>query len=48
VAGGTPEDIVKGERSRTGRFLREVLARRPMKRASAGTGRSRAQREAAE
>ncbi|MDB5511748.1 MAG: excinuclease subunit, partial [Enterovirga sp.] len=30
VAEGTPEDIVKSERSHTGRFLKEVLARRPM------------------
>ncbi|HEY8565369.1 MAG TPA: excinuclease ABC subunit UvrA [Beijerinckiaceae bacterium] len=30
VAQGTPEDIVKVEASHTGRFLREVLARRPL------------------
>jgi excinuclease ABC subunit A len=47
VAAGTPEDVAKSEKSHTGRFLREVLARRPMKRASVG-GRGRAQREAAE
>ena len=29
VAAGTPEDIVKNARSHTGKFLREVLARRP-------------------
>jgi excinuclease ABC subunit A len=29
VASGTPEDIVKNPRSHTGRFLKEVLARRP-------------------
>jgi hypothetical protein len=39
---------VKSERSHTGRFLREVLARRPLKRASAEPRRGRAQREAAE
>jgi excinuclease ABC subunit A len=31
VAQGTPEDICKVEASHTGRFLREVLARRPIK-----------------
>ena len=31
VAQGTPEDVVKVARSHTGRFLKEVLARRPMK-----------------
>jgi len=30
VATGTPEDIVKNPRSHTGRFLKEVLARRPI------------------
>ena len=29
VATGTPEDIVKVERSYTGHFLRELLERRP-------------------
>jgi excinuclease ABC subunit A len=29
VAAGTPEDIVKNPRSHTGKFLKEVLARRP-------------------
>jgi excinuclease ABC subunit A len=49
VAAGTPEDIAKSEKSHTGRFLREVLARRPLKRASAEPRRGRgAQREAAE
>jgi excinuclease ABC subunit A len=32
VAQGTPEEIVKVEASHTARFLREVLARRPIKR----------------
>ncbi len=31
VAQGTPEDVVKEPRSHTGRFLKDVLARRPMK-----------------
>jgi len=31
VAQGAPEDVVKAPRSHTGRFLKEVLARRPMK-----------------
>ncbi len=31
VAQGTPEDVVKVSRSHTGRFLKEVLARRPLK-----------------
>ncbi|MDE2362900.1 MAG: excinuclease ABC subunit UvrA [Hyphomicrobiales bacterium] len=31
VAAGPPEEIVKNARSHTGRFLKEVLARRPMK-----------------
>jgi excinuclease ABC subunit A len=49
VAAGTPEDIAKSEKSHTGRFLREVLARRPLKRASAEPRRGRgAQRQAAE
>jgi excinuclease ABC subunit A len=30
VAQGTPEDIVKVQRSHTGRFLKDVLARRPL------------------
>jgi excinuclease ABC subunit A len=38
VAQGTPEDIARTEASHTGRFLREVLARRPL----------RARRQAAE
>ena len=38
VAAGTPEDIARSEASHTGRFLREVLARRPL----------RARRQAAE
>lgn len=32
VAQGTPEDVVKVSRSHTARFLKEVLARRPLKR----------------
>jgi excinuclease ABC subunit A len=35
VAQGTPEDIAASEASHTGRFLREVLARRPIKRPTA-------------
>jgi excinuclease ABC subunit A len=31
VAQGTPEDIVKAPESHTGQFLKEVLARRPLK-----------------
>jgi excinuclease ABC subunit A len=31
VAEGTPEDIAKSKDSYTGRFLKEVLARRPLK-----------------
>ncbi|MDE2577869.1 MAG: excinuclease ABC subunit UvrA [Hyphomicrobiales bacterium] len=31
VAAGAPEDVVKASRSHTGRFLKELLARRPMK-----------------
>ncbi|MBF9234166.1 excinuclease ABC subunit UvrA [Microvirga alba] len=41
VAQGTPEDICKVEASHTGRFLREVLARRPLK-------KGKVKREAAE
>ena len=33
VAQGTPEDICKVEASHTGRFLKEVLARRPLRKA---------------
>ncbi|HEY0571146.1 MAG TPA: ATP-binding cassette domain-containing protein, partial [Enterovirga sp.] len=36
VAQGTPEDIAKSEASHTGRFLAEVLRRRPLKRAGEG------------
>jgi excinuclease ABC subunit A len=39
VAEGTPEDIARSDASHTGRFLREVLERRPVMRA-AGEGRS--------
>ena len=35
VAQGTPEDIAQSKESHTGRFLREVLARRPLKVAAA-------------
>ncbi|MDP3527397.1 MAG: hypothetical protein Q8S27_22715, partial [Hoeflea sp.] len=35
VAEGTPEDIVKVERSYTGHFLKELLERRPGKRVEA-------------
>ncbi|MCA3564251.1 MAG: excinuclease ABC subunit UvrA [Methylocystis sp.] len=35
VAIGTPEDIAANARSHTGRFLKEVLARRPLKQANA-------------
>ncbi|NNM72510.1 excinuclease ABC subunit UvrA [Enterovirga aerilata] len=36
VAEGTPEEIAKNPASHTGRFLAEVLARRPVKRAGEG------------
>jgi len=35
IAEGTPEDVVKVERSYTGQFLKELLERRPMKRVAA-------------
>jgi excinuclease ABC subunit A len=35
VAEGTPEDIVKIERSHTGHFLKDLLERRPMKKVEA-------------
>ncbi|MFC3074206.1 excinuclease ABC subunit UvrA [Shinella pollutisoli] len=35
IAEGTPEDVVKVKRSYTGQFLKELLERRPMKRAAA-------------
>ena len=35
VAQGTPEDIVKAKESHTGRFLKEVLDRRPIKKTKA-------------
>jgi len=35
VAMGTPEDIVKVERSHTGRFLKELLERRPTQKTAA-------------
>ncbi|HSP25024.1 MAG TPA: hypothetical protein VLQ65_07605, partial [Saliniramus sp.] len=34
VAQGTPEDVAACEQSHTGRFLRDVLARRPVRRAT--------------
>nr|WP_174873180.1 hypothetical protein [Enterovirga sp. DB1703] len=34
VAQGTPEEIARNPASHTGRFLAEVLARRPVKRAA--------------
>lgn len=45
VAQGTPEDICKAAASHTGRFLKEVLARRPLKKAGA---KGRTAKEAAE
>ncbi|MBM6596344.1 excinuclease ABC subunit UvrA [Microvirga pudoricolor] len=44
VAQGTPEDIAKSKESHTGRFLKEVLARRPLKKESG----KKVTREAAE
>jgi excinuclease ABC subunit A len=35
VASGTPEDVVKVERSHTGRFLKELLERRPQAKSQA-------------
>jgi len=35
VAEGTPEDVVKVEASYTGRFLKELLERRPVKKVAA-------------
>ncbi len=40
VAQGTPEDIAKNAASHTGRFLAEVLSRRPVKRAGEGAAGS--------
>lgn len=54
VAQGTPEDICKAEASHTGRFLKEVLARRPLKKAEKekkvekAPAKRRATRQAAE
>ena len=42
VAEGTPEDIAKSEASHTGRFLREVLERRPVVRAGEGASEGKA------
>jgi excinuclease ABC subunit A len=35
IAAGTPEDIVKEKRSHTGAFLKELLERRPLRKAEA-------------
>ena len=35
IASGTPEDVVKVERSYTGQFLKELLERRPIRKAAA-------------
>ncbi len=48
VAQGTPEDIVKEPRSYTGRFLKDVLARRPLPEAEEPKGKKPARQEAAE
>ena len=37
VAVGTPEEVLNAPRSHTARFLKEVLARRPMKTRQSGT-----------
>ena len=38
VVAGTPEDVVREKRSYTGRFLKEVLERRPLRKRGGGTG----------
>lgn len=55
VAQGTPEDVVKVKESYTGRFLKEVLERRPLKKeparkepAKKANGKGKVTREAAE
>ncbi len=48
VATGTPEDIVREPRSYTGRFLKEVLARRPSSTPRAVSGKKGKRAEAAE
>jgi excinuclease ABC subunit A len=52
VAQGTPEDIAKSKESHTGRFLKEVLARRPLKKEAsqetAKKGKKVTRQEAAE
>lgn len=55
VAQGTPEDVVKVKESYTGRFLKEVLERRPLKKEPAkkdaskkASGKGKITREAAE
>ncbi len=48
VAQGTPEDIAKSPQSYTGKFLKEVLARRPMLVAEAPPVGKKVRREAAE
>ena len=47
VAIGTPEDIIRAPRSHTGKFLKEVLARRPLA-VEAPAPRARTRRQAAE
>lgn len=36
MVAGTPEDVVREKRSYTGRFLKEVLERRPLRKRGAG------------
>jgi excinuclease ABC subunit A len=52
VAQGTPEDIAQSKESHTGRFLKEVLARRPLKKETsqeaARKGKKVTRQEAAE
>ncbi|QFU16735.1 excinuclease ABC subunit UvrA [Microvirga thermotolerans] len=50
VAQGTPEDVAKSKESHTGRFLKEVLERRPLKKAApeAPKKTKKATRQAAE
>ena len=38
VVAGTPEDVVREKRSYTGRFLKEVLERRPLRKRGGGVG----------
>ena len=48
VAQGTPEDIIKEPRSHTGKFLKDVLARRPLPEAEEPKAKKAGRREAAE